>query len=41
MEGNIKEVSNQDLITLYRLIVEHQEYLNGELEKVKEDEKND
>ncbi len=41
MEGNIKEVSNQELIELYRLIVSHQEYLNGELEKVKEDEKND
>ena len=40
MEGNIKEVSNQELIELYKLIVDHQEYLNKELEKV-EEEKND
>jgi hypothetical protein len=41
MEKSIKEVSNQELIELYKLIVNHQEYLNTELDKVKEDEKND
>ncbi len=40
MEESIKEVSNQELIELYRLIVSHQEYLNTELEKV-EEPKND
>ncbi len=41
MEGNIKEVSNQELIELYRLIISHQEYLDGELKKTEEEEKHD
>lgn len=41
MEEKLKEVSNQDLLQLYRLILEHLEYLQKEKEKVEADEKND
>ena len=37
MEKELKELSNDDLIKLYRLIVEHQEYLSVEKEKVGEE----
>ena len=39
MEQKLKEVSNQELIQLYRLIMEHLEYLENEKQKVEEDEK--
>ena len=39
MEDKIKEVSNQDLIQIYRMIKDHLEYLENEKNKVEEDEK--
>ena len=39
MEEKIKEATNQELIQLYRLIMEHLEYLEKEKQKVEEDEK--
>jgi len=39
MEEKIKEVSNQDLIQIYRMIKDHLEYLENEKNKVEEDEK--
>lgn len=39
MEEKLKEISNQELIQLYRLIVDHLEYLENEKQKVEEDEK--
>ena len=39
MEDKIKEVSNQDLIQIYRMIKEHLEYLENEKRKVEEDDK--
>lgn len=41
MEEKLKEVNNQDLLQIYRLILEHLEYLQKEKEKVEADEKND
>ena len=34
MEEKLKEVSNQELISIYRLILEHLEYLETEKKKV-------
>lgn len=39
MEEKLKEVTNQDLIQLYRLIKDHLEYLKNEKQKVEEDDK--
>ena len=36
MEGKIKEATNQELIQLYRLILEHLDYLELEKQKVSE-----
>ena len=36
MEEKIKEITNQELIQLYRLVDEHLEYLENEKEKVAE-----
>ena len=41
MEEKIKEATNQELIQLYRLVMEHLEYLEKEKQKVEEDEKQD
>ena len=41
MEEKLKEVNNQDLLQIYRLILEHLEYLQKEKEKVEADDKND
>ena len=41
MEEKLKEVSNQELIQLYRMIIEHLEYLGNEKAKIEEDDKND
>ena len=38
MEKELKEVTNKELIQLYRLILEHQEFLNNEKKKVEEAE---
>ena len=40
MEQELKEITNEELIRLYRLVLEHQEYLENEKEKLGED-KND
>ena len=41
MEGNIKKLTNEELLQLYRLIVEHIEFLQNEKKKleVEEEEK--
>lgn len=39
MEEKLKNLSNQELVQLYRMIVEHLEYLENEKNKVTEDEK--
>ena len=39
MEEKLKEVSNQELMQIYRLILEHMEYLENEKAKVEEEEK--
>lgn len=39
MEEKLKEVTNQDLIQLYRLIKDHLEYLENEKQKVEEADK--
>lgn len=39
MEEKIKEISNQELIQIYRLIIEHIEYLENEKKKIEEDDK--
>ena len=36
MENELKEITNKELIQLYRLILEHQEFLNNEKKKVEE-----
>ena len=36
MEEKIKEISNQELLQIYRLILEHLEYLETEKNKVEE-----
>ena len=38
MEENIKELSNQDLLQVYRMILDHLEYLQQEKKKVEEEE---
>lgn len=38
MKDKIKEISNKELIQLYRLILEHIEVLKNEEEKVKEED---
>ena len=39
MEEKLKEISNQELIQVYRLIMDHLEYLANEKQKVEEDDK--
>ena len=39
MEEKIKEINNQELIQVYRMILDHLEYLDGEKKKVMEDDK--
>lgn len=39
MEEKIKEISNQELIQIYRMIIEHLEYLEKEKNKIEEDDK--
>lgn len=39
MEEKIKEISNQELIQIYRMIIEHLEYLKKEKNKIEEDDK--
>ncbi len=39
MEGKLKEVSNQELLQLYNLVLSHLEYLEKEKEKVLEEDK--
>ncbi len=36
MEEKIKEINNQELLQIYRLIIEHLEYLETEKKKVEE-----
>ena len=36
MEEKIKEINNQELLQIYRLILEHLEYLETEKKKVEE-----
>ncbi len=38
MEEKIKELTNQELVQIYRMIVEHLEYLENEKRKVLEEE---
>lgn len=38
MEEKIKELSNQDLLQVYRMILDHLEYLQQEKKKVEEEE---
>ena len=38
MEEKIKELTNQELVQIYRMIVEHLEYLENEKRKVTEEE---
>ena len=37
MEEKIKTISNQELITLYRILLEHVEFLNNEKNKLEEE----
>lgn len=37
MEEKIKTISNQELITLYRTLLEHVEFLNNEKNKLEEE----
>ncbi len=39
MEEKIKKLSNQELIQLYRMVMDHLEYLENEKRKVMEDDK--
>lgn len=39
MEEKIKDISNQELIQIYRMIIEHLEYLEKEKNKIEEDDK--
>ncbi len=39
MEGKINEATNQELIQLYRLVLEHLDFLEKEKQKVLESEK--
>ena len=39
MEEKLKEITNQELIQIYRLVLEHLEYLNNEKTKVEEVDK--
>lgn len=36
MEEKIKEANNQELLQIYRLIIEHLDYLESEKKKVEE-----
>ena len=40
MEKELKGLTNKELIQLYRLILEHQEFLNNEKKKIEEAEAN-
>lgn len=39
MEEKLKDISNQELIQIYRMIIEHLEYLEKEKNKIEEDDK--
>lgn len=39
MKEKIKELSNDELLQVYKMIVEHLEYLDVEKEKIEEEEK--
>lgn len=39
MEEKIKEISNQELLQVYNLVLSHLEYLENEKNKVLEDDK--
>lgn len=39
MKEKIKELSNEELLRVYRLILEHLEYLKNEKNKLEEEEK--
>ena len=39
MEEKIKEISNQDLLQIYRMILDHLEFLQQEKKKVEEEDK--
>ena len=39
MEEKLKDISNQELIQIYRMIIEHMEYLEKEKNKIEEDDK--
>ena len=38
MKEKLKELTNKELIDLYRLILSHQEYLKNEIDKLEKDE---
>ena len=38
MEEKIKELSNQELLQIYRMIMDHLDYLQQEKKKVEEEE---
>jgi len=38
MEEKLKEISNQELIQIYNLIIEHLKYLDNEKKKIEEDD---
>ncbi len=38
MGEKIKEITNDELLSLYRLIIEHQEYLETEKKKLEEED---
>ena len=39
MEEKIKELSNDELLQVYRMLIEHLEYLEKEKNKIEEDSK--
>ncbi len=38
MEEKLKEINNQDLLQIYRLILEHLEFLDNEKKKIEEED---
>lgn len=38
MEGNLGELSNDELVSIYHLVLEHLELLENEKKKLEEDE---
>ena len=41
MKEEIKEVSNEELLTIYRLLLEQKEYIENEKQKMMEDDSNE